>query len=212
MLEQHSDRFKKTKISSVDHFDYLDSGEAFAFFTSFPEEFDGWWINLVLPKNLLSTDLVFSMYKNDMFETGSIIESEYFFDDYPDFFISYKQNKNKNNIYDHSYVYMNPKYRGLGDPPSWPPRFVIAIALTRPIIYNKYKIIVSENATGNNEAFPKSAYVGMKWAKDLAGEKYFNKDEPKSVHSKKIVKIPNALQKNPLYPFVWHTPRYIGKK
>lgn len=211
MFEKNNKKFKETKINSLNHIEYLKSGEAIPFFNFFPKEFDGWWINLIFPKNLFSTDLVFCMYKNDMFETGSIVESKYFFDDYPDFFISYKQNKKNKNVYDHSYAYMNPKYRGLGDPPSWPPRYVFAIALTRTIFYNKYKIIVSENMAGNNEEFPKSAYVGMKWAKELSKEKYYNKNEPKSVYSTKITKSKSILSRNPLKPFFWHGPRYISK-
>lgn len=187
-------------VSSIDHMTYLQDGTGMPVFNSFPKEFEGWWINLVFPKNLIAADFVFIMYKNNLFETGTILESKKILNDYPDFMVVYKKNPNNAMIYNSLHIYMNPKYRGKG-------LSKLALPLLRSIMYEKYKILISYplNTTPSAFAVWKSA---EKLVKGSVETKIISKfRSKKNIDFKKEAKV----ERNLLYPFIWYNPRFIGE-
>lgn len=161
-------------------------------FNKFPEELGNMWISVHKFKNHGMLYAVVSMYQNDMYPPGTIIETPYMYNDYPDAYSVYVK-KNEQGIFIGTRIYTNPKYRGN----KW---WKYLLGFLRDFLYTNFDM-----------------YTDVTPERTLAGEKIF-KNAQKMLNQNTLNKNDGRMYveeilppRDPCYPETWYNHRIGGR-
>jgi hypothetical protein len=167
-------------------------GVKLANFSSFPKELGNMWLSFYKFKNHGMLHAVVCMYQNDLYPPGTIVESPYMYNDYPDAYSVYRK-MNDDKIFIGTRIYTNPEFRGNG----W---WKYLIAFLRDFLYTNFEM-----------------YTDAGKERTLAGEKIFrnaqnmvnqytSNENDGRMNSQEILP-----PRDPCYPETWYNHRIGGR-
>lgn len=161
-------------------------------FSNFPKELEGLWFSLHKFKDNSLLYAVVSIYKNNRHPSGTIIETPFMHNDYPDAYAIYLH-ENQEGIVISTRIYTNPEYRGSG----W---WKLLFGFLRDFLYTNFDM--HTDSTGERTVAVERIY---KYAKDMVNQEDYTKNDGR-------INVPEILPpRDPCHPDTWYNHRIGGK-